>query len=207
VYGGTLGGPIRKDRTFFFVSYEGSRRTTGVTRILTVPTELQRRGDFSQTFDARGTQIVVYDPATTPGTARTPFAGNVIPQNRLDPVGVRIAALYPLPNRPADNVSDANNFGANGAARLQRDNYMVKVEHTIRGKDKITGRYLYNSDNTLQTSVFAEPAADTTTDALRHQNYLYLGYTRTFGSAAVNEMRYTYANRINHELSPGLNGG
>ena len=207
VYGGTVGGPIQKDRTFFFASYEGSRRTAGVTRILTVPTELQRRGDFSQTVDARGAQIVVYDPATTPGTARTPFPGNVIPQNRLDPVGLRIAALYPLPNRPADNSSGANNFSANGAAKLQRDNYMVKVEHTIRGNDKITGRYLYNSDNTLQTSVFAEPAADTTTDAIRHQNYFYGGYTRTFGSAAVNELRYTYANRINHEVSPGLGGG
>ncbi|HXG55647.1 MAG TPA: carboxypeptidase-like regulatory domain-containing protein [Vicinamibacterales bacterium] len=207
VFGGTLGGPIRRDKTFFFVSYEGSRRKTGVTRFLNVPTEAQRRGDFSQTFDARGSQIVIYDPATTPGPARTPFPGNVIPQNRLDPVGLRIAALYPLPNRPGDNISGANNFGANGTSTLERDNYMVKVEHTIRGNDKITGRYMYNSDNSLQTSVFPEPAADTVSAFLRHQNYFYVGYTRTFGSALVNEVRYTYGNRINHERSPGLDGG
>jgi len=155
-----------------------------------VPTEAQRRGDFAQTFDARGSQIVIYDPAPTPGQARTPFPGNVIPQNRLDPVGLRIAALYPLPNRPGDNISGANNFGANGTSTLARDNYMVKVEHTIRGNDKITGRYLYNSDNSLQTSVFPEPAADSVSEFLRHQNYFYVGYTRTFGSALVNEVRY-----------------
>ncbi|MBA2353803.1 MAG: hypothetical protein H0V80_03940, partial [Acidobacteria bacterium] len=206
VFGGTLGGPILRDQTFFFLSYEGSRRQTGITRFLTVPTELQRRGDFSQTVDARGSPIVIYDPASS-GTSRTPFPGNVIPQNRLDAVGLRLAALYPLPNRPGDNVGGANNFGANGTAHLERDNYMLKVEHTIRGNDKLTGRYLYNSDNQRQTSVFPEPAADSVTDALRHQNYFYVGYTRTFGSAVVNELRYTYGNRINHEMSPGLGGG
>lgn len=207
VFGGTVGGPIRRDKTFFFFSYEGSRRKTGTTRIMTVPTELQRGGDFSQTFDAQGNLIVIYDPATTTGNSRTPFPGNVIPRGRLDPVALQLLTFYPVPNRLPDNVTGANNFGANGAERLVRDNYLAKVDHTLGANDKISGRYLYNSDNRFPTSVFAEPAADTLDDALRHQHYFYAGYTRSFGSAMVNELRYTYANRINHTRSLGLGGG
>jgi hypothetical protein len=207
VFGGTVGGPLQRDKTFFFFSYEGSRRKTGNTRIMTVPTELQRRGDFSQTFDARGNPIVIYDPATTAGGSRTAFPGNVIPQPRLDPVALQLVALYPLPNRTPDNVSGANNFAANGAEQLERDNYLVKLDHTFGANDRISGRYLYNSDNRFQASVFVEPAADTVTDALRHQHYFYVGYTRTFAAALVNELRYTYGTRINHERSLGLGEG
>ena len=207
VFGGTVGGPVRRDQTFFFFSYEGSRRKTGITRIITVPTELQRRGDFSQTVDARGNPILIYDPASTSGTTRTPFPGNVIPQQRLDPVALQLMALYPLPNRTPDNVSGANNFGGNYTQTLERDNYLAKIDHTIGRNDKISGRYLYNSDNRFHTSVFTEPAADMVTDALRHQHYFYVGYTRTMGSALVNELRYTYGDRINHELSLGLGAG
>ena len=207
VFGGTIGGPIRRDKTFFFFSYEGSRRKTGTTRIMTVPTEMQRRGDFSQTFDARGALIVIYDPSTTAGANRTPFAGNVIPQNRLDPVALQLMPIYPLPNRPPDNASGANNFSANGSERLVRDNYLAKVDHNLGRNDKISGRYLYNSDNRVPTSVFAEPAGDTLDDALRHQHFFYGSYTRTFGAATVNELRYTYGNRINHTRALGLGGG
>jgi Carboxypeptidase regulatory-like domain len=207
VFGGTVGGPIRRDRTFFFFSYEGSRRDTGSTRIMTVPTDLQRRGDFSQTLDARGAPIPIYDPATTTGNTRTQFPGNVIPASRLDPVALNLVALYPAPNRTPDNASGANNFAGNSTQTLERDNYLVKVDHTFGPNDKISGRYLYNSDNRFNSSVFPEAAADPLTDALRHQNYFYVSYTRTFGSAIVNEARYTYGNRINHELSHGLGEG
>lgn len=211
VFGGTIGGPIRKDRTFFFFGYEGTRRREGLIRTLTVPTERQRGGDFSQTLNAQGAPIVIYDPATTRTeggrVVRSPFPGNVIPSDRLDPVALALTPMYPLPNRAPDNLAGANNFRANFNQILDRNNFTVKLEHLFAGGHSLKLRYLYNSDNRDFTSPYPEPAADTNTLALRHQNYFYAGYTRVLGASALNELRYTYADRINHEQSFGLGGG
>jgi len=206
VFGGTVGGPIRRDRAFFFFGYEGSRRRDGLPRTLTVPTLLQRQGDFSQTFDINGRLIPIYDPATTAGRVRTPFPGNVIPPDRFDPVAGRLLNFWPLPNRPPDTTAGANNFRSNYQQVLTRDNYTAKVDYHLTARDKFNIRYLYNSDNLDFTSVFPTAAADTTAPALRHQNFFYVGHTHTFGASTINEWRYTYGNRINHATSLGLGG-
>src|SRR5207247_5283481 len=99
VYGGTIGGPVKKNKTFFFFSYEGQRLRSGTTLTLTVPTLLQRQGDFSQTFNASGALIKIYDPSTTTivsGRAiRTQFAGNVIPLSNIDPVALNLLDHLP----------------------------------------------------------------------------------------------------------------
>ena len=92
LFGGTLGGPIRKNKTHYFAGYEGTRRSTGQVDILTVPTSLQRRGDFSETTNAAGALIRVFDPATnrvvSGRNVRDQFPDNVIPTGRLDPVEI-----------------------------------------------------------------------------------------------------------------------
>ncbi len=106
-FGGVAGGPVRRDRTFFFADYQGQRQTIGRTVISTVPTLLQRQGIFTEAIAGRVPAI--YDPATTApgatgGVTRSPFPGNTIPVARIDPVaaqprssGIRCRRVRALP--------------------------------------------------------------------------------------------------------------
>src|SRR3954471_15561421 len=85
-FGGTVGGPLLRNRTFFFADYQGQRQSIGRTAISTVPTLLQRQGIFTEAIAGR--VPIIYDPATTTGAARTPFPGNTIPQGRIDRVAL-----------------------------------------------------------------------------------------------------------------------
>jgi hypothetical protein len=101
IFGGTLGGPIVKNKLFYFGGYEGTRQRTGASGLFTVPTAAQRAGDFSQNISANG-QGRLYDPLTgnANGTGRTPFPNNVIPPERISDVSRRILEYVPLPNLP-----------------------------------------------------------------------------------------------------------
>ena len=90
-WGGSLGGRIIRNKTFFFADYERYHQERGVTFVSTVPTAAMKNGDFSELL---GRGIVIYDPLTSP---RTPFPNNVIPANRIDPVAQRFLNLYPTP--------------------------------------------------------------------------------------------------------------
>ena len=101
--GATIGGPIQKNRLFFFGAWEGQYQTTPQQFFYNVPPPALRAGDFSQAFNPDGSLQVIYDPLTgnPDGTGRVPFPGNVIPAGLIDPIAKKIQNLYPLPNPPA----------------------------------------------------------------------------------------------------------
>ncbi len=136
-FGGSLGGPIWKSkRLFFFGSYEGLRQGSPAAQTSTVPTALQRQGDFSQTYNPDGTLQVIYNPYTTrpnangTGYIRDQFPNNVIPATLLDPVGSKVASLYPLPNQPGAGFTQSNNWFGTGKNITRNDHYDVRVDWT-----------------------------------------------------------------------------
>lgn len=134
-FGGAIGGPIRKNKTFFFADYQGLRIHTAATSILSVPTAGMRDGDFS------AYPAAIYDPNTYDATTNTraPFPGNVIPADRFDPVARNLLAIFPLPNLPG--VS--NNLRINPLEVDAQDQFDVRGDQVLGDRDTMFARYTW----------------------------------------------------------------
>ena len=147
-FGGTLGGPIRRDRVFFFGSFEGYKRTSSLTTFHSVPTEALRTGDFSGARNNAGTQQVIYNPFSATGAngvGRVPFEGNRIPASMINPVSRRILdLLYPLPNTTGIGLDGlTNNYQRDETRTVDRKNYDVKVNFNRTTSHQLWAKYSF----------------------------------------------------------------
>src|SRR5262245_39642920 len=155
LFGGGVGGPIIKNRTFFWFAAEDYHDIQ--TRNLSVifPTAAERAGDFSGLTDPLGRPVIIYDPLTSRtvngAVLRDPFPNNRIPQDRINPVAAAMLKYLPLPDNNVDNGSTNYTRTALINNRFQQE-YTVKVEHKFTDKVSVSGFYLYNRTN--------EPDAD-----------------------------------------------
>ena len=145
-FGASAGGPIviphlynGRNRTFFFAAFEGLRERAQSNLTSTVPTDLQRAGDFSQTRNGAAL-VAIYDPGTTTrsGAAfvRQAFAGNLIPASRIDPVARNAAKYYPLPNRPGDASTGINNLSLGGTNPTNNNQFDIKGDENINDRNR-----------------------------------------------------------------------
>ncbi len=136
-FGGSIGGPIQKNKWFFFGDYEGIRANIGGSRLLTVPTAAARGGNLS----AYGVDI--FDPATGVPGSRDQFDGNIIPTNRLSPQALAILNLIPLPNAPGSNNGTRDNFVASGSEKFNKDQINTRFDGRMNERFNLFARYSY----------------------------------------------------------------
>jgi hypothetical protein len=154
-FGGTVMGPIQRDKMFFMFSYEGLRERPFATSTFTVPTAEQRQGDFSRTLAANGQLITVFNPFTTraSGSAfvRDPFPGNRIPAQMFDPVALNVLKYYPQANTVTNAVTNANNYARSGSRLTDINQWDTRIDRNLTARQRVFARYSHRhtQDNPL----------------------------------------------------------
>jgi hypothetical protein len=147
MYGGTLGHPIKKNKLFNFVAYEGWRQTDPQTLVQTLPTDLERQGNFSQSLNTNGGLRAIYDPWSTQTSAdgrtitRTPFPGNIIPSSQLDPVATGYTSHLWKANSAGIGPYHVNNYSVALPIQFPFKNFSDRVDYNMTDKIRISGRF------------------------------------------------------------------
>ncbi len=221
-YGATVGGPIvlprfgeggppfwnGKDRLFFFFAFEGLRQLTPATNTFTVPTQAMRNGDFSALLPG----IVIYDPASAfpsgERVERRPFPGNIIPPERINPIGRNFLSYWPLPNLPCSSVQCRNNL----IAPVPRTDFFhtesVRVDATVNEKYRFFVRYSHNrrKQHTEGFTGVINGVDPTTSDSFRINDGVAVDHVYTTSPTLILNMRagLTRFESINSRAAEGV---
>ena len=184
-YGGTISGPIVKDKTFYFFDYQGYHVNQGATYTSTVPSAKMRAGDFSEL------NRTIYDPLT-----HLPFPGNVIPANRWDPAAKNILSQM-IPEADAAGTRSStgqtiNNYVINPTLERQDNQFDVKVDHSLTSNNRFFGRYSYEKTHRILPATLPHGDAGFTFGAgegdIKAQGFAF-NDTQTFSPNLLNEFR------------------
>ncbi len=196
-FGGTFGGPVflpkvfnGKNRTFFFVSYEGGRRRTATFQQTQMPTAQEKQGNFSDW----PTQL--YNPLSgvlnlggTPAVTRTPFPNNQIPASMFAPQSGNLLQYFPTPNVTCK--LPCNNYIGNVVTPLSTNTFSLRADHNLRANDRIFGQFLFENENAPQPSLVPLSGVNEN----EHTRNAALNWTHIFNPRTLNEARFGF-NRL-----------
>ncbi len=221
-YGGTFGGPVYipkvyngKNRTFFFAGYEQWRYRNAQIRRASVPSALQRAGDFSNTRGSTGAVIPIFDPATTRahpngnGFIRDPFPGNIVPGERIDPLSRKVLEYMPLPNAtPASTYTNENNFYSQAIQPSNQGVTNIRVDHRFSDADSAFFRYSGTRNTRWGTGYGlgpADPDIFSRHDQRDNHNWT-LTETHVFSPNLINEFKGNVARQYLPAVHPSYGG-
>lgn len=195
-YGFILGGPIQKNKTFFFADYQGTRLNTGVIRTSTVPTSAQKRGVFP---------AAIFDPSTTRRVdgvyLRDAFPANTIPSNRFDRAAQAVLDRYPAPNvfTATGAEATANNYRRLGNDDTVADQFDGRLDRYFGTAHRIFGRYSFLRDDSKPTTPFPDGSGLLTAgvigNTLTRADSIAAEHTWNLSPSAVNQLRFGYTRR------------
>ncbi len=219
-FGFNMGGPVYipkiydgRNKTFFFVNYEGYRSRQGQSFTETVPTLQERGGDLSAL--AASQNVSIYDPLTTCNSgapnspvcgpnvlagSRQQFAGNVIPTNRLNPTSLKFLNLYPLPNT-SGNAQGVGNWVGNASVGGNQNETVVHLDQNVSDKQHITARYTYWGNLNLPIDPMKDGVCqDRCTEKFNTNNFV-LGDTYSFNPTTIMDVHLSYQ-RFDYTRTP-----
>ena len=195
-FGASVGGPLVRNKTFGFFNWEDYRLRRSTPRIASVPIEPFRGGDFSELRTASGASIPVYDPATTrpnpagSGVVRDPFANNLVPRSRFDPVSAQIVDFWPLPNRtPVNAFTFAQNYQDASVTSTDWRQWNGRLDHHFSQSNTIFFRYTQAEHLTRPNSIFTDQTVGGERLDEQANKNIVLSDTHVFSPTLLNNLR------------------
>lgn len=210
--GGNIGGPVIKNKTFFFGSYEYTKAKSPFTQTASFPTALQREGDFSQTFNGSGQLMTIYNPFDTVPTGenaveRRPLPGNIMPKSMMDPVALAALAYFPTSNQAGSPFTETNNWFQQGVNQSPSHQINVRGDHNFTEANRISGRYSHSRFTGNPPNLFGDgnPAFtfnDGPNNGTTHA--IVTEFTRIQNPTTIWSVRYglTYSTYARNPMSP-----
>src|SRR5439155_13920490 len=210
-YGATLGGPIRKNKLFFFGSFEGYKRRQSIFTFFTVPDAALRAGDFSKALNSNGSLQLIYNPATgnPDGTGRQAFPDNKIPQSMLNPIALKIQQLFPQANTAGVGTGGyANNYTRSEDRAVDRENYDAKVNWNRTSSHQIWAKFSHMRAIVDDLTNYLGPDPNAPGDGGNTKVYqVTAGQTWTVTPTLLMDTTFGFSRQKQQVLGPDFNAG
>lgn len=195
-WGATFGGPIRKDKTFFFFNWEEFKQRSLATTIRSVPTPQQREGNFSQTLTTAGAPVQIFDPYSTrpdpdnpANRLRTQFPGNIIPASQISPTARAVNAFYPAANTTGAANTNANNFFGAASSPLDKRVFGLRLDQYVSPTRRLAGRYTWDKVTQGIPNFYGNEAEIQTSDLPLQRHSAFVSYTDSLRSNLLLDVR------------------